>query len=182
MFKEGAKYVLLSLKPSLWIDDKNRISKDELLKISMNYLNPLYNGKYDEKLAEWEKILFGNKKYISFNIPLNTQNDFIFTIGKNRAFASVSVLDTNYRSYKPNFFEEKSLLYKGIQLLEPQLEFINSGGLISKDYHPMRGLINYKPYDSLLHERMFLKSIDVGVICPQYASIRFYEFLNNLNK
>lgn len=182
VFKEGAKYVLLSLKPSLWIDDKNRISKDELLKISMNYLNPLYNGKYDEKLAEWEKILFGNKKYISFNIPLNTQNDFIFTIGKNRAFASVSVLDTNYRSYKPNFFEEKSLLYKGIQLLEPQLEFINSGGLISKDYHPMRGLINYKPYDSLLHERMFFKSIDVGVICPQYASIRFYEFLNNLNK
>lgn len=184
VFKEGEKYILLSLKPSLWVDNKNSIAKDELLKISMNYLNPLYNGKYDEKLAEWEKILFGNKKYISFNIPLNTQNDFIFTVGGSRAFALVSVLDINYKpyQYRLNDFNKKSILYKGVQLLEPQLEFINSGGLISKDYHPMRGLINHKPYDSTLNGSMFFSSINVGVICPNSASIRFYDFLNKLNK
>lgn len=182
VLKDDWKFVLLSLKPSFWIDDKTKIDKEELLRIGMNYINPLYNAKYDEKLIEWENLLFGNNSRISFDIPLNSQSDFKFVIGRNRAFASVCVLDTNYRSYQPNDFNEKKLLYKGVQLLEPQLEFINTGGNISRDYHPMRGLINHKPYDFLLNEKFFSHAIELGVICPNSASNHFCDFLNNLNK
>jgi len=180
VFKEGVKYVLLSLKPTLHFDDNTNINKEELLRIGMNYTNPLHNGKYDEKLTEWEMLLFGKNERISFDIPLNSQSDFKFAISRNRAFASVSVLDTNYRSYQPNGFNEKKLLYHGVQLLEPQLEFVNVAGSISKDYHPMRGLISHKPYDSLLN--VFSSVIDLGVICPNSKSDLFYNFLNNLNK
>lgn len=182
VFKDEWKFVLLSMKPSFWIDDNTKVGKEELLRIGMNYINPLYNEKYDEKLIEWENLLFGNNSKISFDIPLNSRSDFKFVIGRNRAFASVSVLDTNYRSYQPNDFNEKKLLYKGVQLLEPQLEFINAGGNISRDYHPMRGLINHKPYDFLLNEKFYSPAIDLGVICPNFASNRFCDFLNNLNK
>ena len=182
VFHADNKYVLLSLKPSLWIDDKSKISKEELLRIGMNYTNPLHNGKYDEKLAEWENLLFGQNAKITFDIPLNSQSDFKFSIGRNRAFSSVSVLDPTYHSYQPNSFDERKLIYKGVQLLEPQLEFINDAGSISKDYHPMRGLVYHRPYDYLLNEKVFSSAIDLGVICPSSSSNRFYDFLNNLNK
>lgn len=180
VFKEGVKYVLLSLKPTLHFDNNTNINKEELLRIGMNYTSPLHNGKYDEKLTEWETLLFGQNTRISFDIPLNSQSGFEFAISRNRAFASVSVLDTNYRSYQPNGFNEKKLLYHGVQLLEPQLEFVNLAGSISKDYHPMRGLISHKPYDSLLN--VFSSAIDLGVVCPNSKSNLFYNFLNNLNK
>lgn len=180
VFKEGVKYVLLSLKPTLHFDNNTNINKEELLRIGMNYTNPLHNGKYDVKLTEWETLLFGQNTQISFDIPLNSQSDFKFAISRNRAFASVSVLDTNYRSYQPNGFNDKKLLYHGVQLLEPRLEFVNVAGSISKDYHPMRGLISHKPYDSLLN--VFSSAIYLGVICPNSKSDLFYNFLNNLNK
>lgn len=182
VFKEDANYVLLTLKPSLWVDDKDKIDKDELLRLGINYMKPLYNGKYDEKLTEWETLLFGQNTRISFDIPLNSQSDFKFAISRNRAYASVSVLDTNYRSYQPNGFNEKKLLYHGVQLLEPQLEFVNLADSIAKDYHPMRGLTNYKPYDSMLNEKVFSPAIDLGVICPNSTSNHFNDFLNNLNR
>lgn len=182
VFKDGWNYVLLSLKPSFKIDDRTKIGKDELLRIGMKYINPLYNAKYDAKLEEWEKLLFGQKNGFSFDIPLNSHSDFKFTIGRNRAFASVSVLDANYHPYQPNDFDDKKLIYKGVQLLEPQLEFVNNSNSFSKDYHPMRGLINHKPYDFLLNEKVLSPAIDLGVICPNSISSRFYDFLNNLNK
>lgn len=182
VFKENAKYVLLSLKPSLWIDDKTKLTKEEQLRTSTVYLNPLRNKIYDDKLIEWDNLLFGLKTRISFNIPLNSQSDFKFAISRNRAYASVSVLDTNYRSFQPNGFDERKIIYEGVQLLEPQLEFVNNAGSISKDYHPMRGLINHKPYDSLLNDKVFSSAIDMGVICPNSKSNLFYNFLNNLNK
>ncbi|MBR4625688.1 MAG: SIR2 family protein [Alphaproteobacteria bacterium] len=182
VFPTNQKYALLSVKPSLYIDNKTNISKDDLLKLSMSYINPLRNKVYDDKLIEWEKILFGNDAKIIFDIPSNSQNNFKFSISRNRAFASVSVLDSNYHSYQANGFDERKLIYNGAQLLEPQLEFVNNAGSISKDYHPMRGLTNHKPYDSLLNERVFSQAIDLGVICPDSASSRFYSFLNNLNR
>lgn len=184
VFKEGEEYVLLSLKPSLWIEDRTKIGKEELLRIGMNYINPLHNAKYDEKLVEWENMLFGhnNNNRFSFDIPQNSQNDFRFTIGRNHAFASVSVLDANHHSFQPNGFNDKKLIYNGVQLLEPQLEFVNDSNSFSKDYHPMRGLTNHKPYDFLLNEKALSPAIDLGVICPNSISNRFYDFLNNLNK
>lgn len=182
VFPSDKNYVLLSLKPSLYIDDNSNINKEERLRISTSYLNPLRNKVYDEKLIEWENLLFGNNANCSFCVPLNSQSDFKFSFGKNRAFASVCVLDPNYRSSQPNNFDERRLIYKGVQLLEPQLEFVNAGNSISRDYHPMRGLTNHKPYDALLNEKFFSPTIDLGVICPNSTSFNFYTFLNNLNK
>lgn len=180
IFQDDKNYLLLSVKPSLWIDDDVNTNKEEVLRISTSYLNPMRNKNYEEKLNEWENILFEQNTKISFDIPLNSQSDFKFTVGRNRAFASVSVLDANYRSFQPNGFNENKILYHGVQLLEPQLEFVNVAGSISRDYHPMRGLINHKPYDSLLN--VFSPSIDLGVICTNSTSNHFYSFLNNLNR
>ncbi|MGN0186527.1 MAG: SIR2 family protein [Paludibacteraceae bacterium] len=182
VFLSNKEYILLSLKPSLWIDEQSNTNKEELLKISMDYMHPLYNGLYDKKLLEWENLLWGQNEKVVFDIPLNSQSDFKFRIGRNHAFASICVPNQNYHSYQPNAFDEKKLIYNGVQLLEPQLEFINAAGSISKDYHPMRGLTNHKPYDALLFADVFSSNIDVGVICPNSKSNDFCIFLNNLNK
>lgn len=182
VFPPDKDYVLIAMKPTLWISDKSGICKEELLRLNMNYMNPLYNGKYDEKLIEWENLLWRQNSKVMFDIPFNSQSDFRFSIGRNRAFASVSVLNSKIPSYQPNTFDERKLIYKGVQLLEPKLEFVDAEGSFPQDYHPMRGLINHKPYDALLNEKFFSPTIDLGVICLDSASNRFYNFLCNLNK
>lgn len=34
------------------------------------------------------------------------------------------------------------------------------------DFHPMRGLINNKPYDFYMNNRLFKSNISLGVISP----------------
>jgi hypothetical protein len=83
----------------------------------------------------------------------------------------------------PKNFNQKLVQHKGVQFLEPQLSFTNKISTnISRDFHPMRGLCNHRPYDFLENGIINSNEINIGVICPKQYSARLNTFLNQLNQ
>lgn len=81
-----------------------------------------------------------------------TTSDMSFSISNNVAFSGIKVLSDKYKSY-PVSIEQKRIVFKGVEFLEPQLLFQNkNSNFKSRDFHPMRGLINHYPFDYQIME------------------------------
>lgn len=180
-FVDNKDYALLSIKPTIYVISENEITKEMKLSLGKKHLEKLRNKIYDEKIIAWEEVLFGARPLI-FDIPVNSKSDFKIKIGNNRSFSSIHVLDSQFKKYPVNNFNIKRIICHGVQFMEPQLEFINANtSNIFRDYHPMRGLINHKPYDFESNGVLFSEDVKLGVICPYSHSERFYSFLQGLN-
>lgn len=182
LFKENEhNYALVSIKPTVYLSSKDPISISDKLLCHKQYLEKLWNKRYDEEIEYWQNILFDGKN-LCFQIPLDSESDFMFKIGKNRALCSIRAANSLRKDCLPTNLEQKAILYNGIQYDEPSLEFINSNGNIINDTHPMRGLTYYKPYDSLLNEKVFSNYVKTAVLCPHNYSNKFFVFLQSINQ
>ncbi|MCI1647463.1 MAG: SIR2 family protein [Bacteroides sp.] len=180
-FVDNNNYALLSIKPTIHIISQKKITKELKLALGKKYLEKLRNKAYDDKVIFWENIIFGGRSFI-FDIPINSKSDFKIQIGRNRSFSSIKVLDPKFRRYPIKEFDKNRIICNGIQFLEPQLEFINAHtSNIFRDYHPMRGLINNKPYDYDSNGILYSAEVKLGVICPLCYSDNFHTFLTGLN-
>jgi hypothetical protein len=178
LFKDGAKYALLSMTPTLYFINKEKYSKEVYINIIHKYTDALRNELYEKTLQKWTNAIFrGNK--ISFDYPKDSGNGFEFKISGTRGaididYTSVGVIPEE--EYKSN-----NRLYRGILLQEPRLEYMDKITKRSSfDYNPMRGLINNLPYDYVLPE-VYRSEVNIGVICPRERSEIFSRFLNGLN-
>ena len=180
-FQKNVNYGFLTLKPSIWLKSDVDISKEIKQSRSKNFLEKLFNLQYDEYLEQWVTNIFATNTKLNFEFPLDSGSALDFSISKSTSFSQIFV--PNHPSkYSPKNFNNKLLIHKGIQYLEPQLSFTNKNTTkISKDFHPMRGLVNHRPYDYPLMGKVFANQINLGVICPNKYSQRFYDFLNNIN-
>lgn len=180
-FKNNANYGFLSIKPSIWLSSDKEIPKEIKQTTAKTFLEKLFNLQYDEYLEKWIDNIFDENEKLKFEFPLESGSALEYSISKKTSYSQIFV--PHYPSnYHPKQFDEKLLIHKGIQYLEPQLTFTNKNTLnISKDFHPMRGLVQHRPYDFPLMGKVFSTQIEVGVICPQKYSQRFYNFLNKIN-
>lgn len=179
-FDKNKNFGYLTFTPTLYLTSDKEISKAEKLTISKFNLEKLYNNKYDEILENWNKLLFNNSR-IKFEYPLQSGSGFEFQISSSTAFGEINVLDPKFRGYTPREYDTRQTQFKGVQFLEPQLVFRNiSSDLEFKDYHPMRGLVNNRPYDVNLNGMILSNEINLSVICGDRYSNRFYDFLSKL--
>ncbi len=179
-FDKGFSYLVFN--PSVYLVSDNELSKEIKQSISKPYLEKLFNNKYDEYLENWNTVIFGGNKLV-FDYPINSGNDLKFIISNNSSYSSIQVLDENFRAYQPNDFNQKLVLHKGVQYLEPQLLFTNKfDDRQSKDFHPMRGLVTHRPYDYLFNGKVFSNEVKIGIICPEKYSQVFSTFLNGLQQ
>lgn len=179
-FDDNPKFGYLTFTPTLHLTSDHEISKSQRLKISKYYLDKLYNNKYDEILENWNKILFSESR-IKFEYPQGSGSSFEFKISSNAAFGEIDVLDPKFRGYSPREYDKRQTLFKGIQFLEPQLVFRNtSSDMDFKDYHPMRGLVNNRPFDVNLNGIVLSNEINLSVICGEKYSRKLYDFLSKL--
>lgn len=180
-FIPQANYALISITPSLHIESSSPIEKEKKQEYNRRYLDKMRNKEYEEKIQEWCNILFKGNKLV-FDIPLQSNNDLKFFISSNRGFAEVCNYGKDIeKSYTPNAYNTKQTIYYGMQIEEPQLEFINS--IISRpfyDVNPMRGLSNHKPFDADYYDK-FPQDVCLGIVCPTSYSLMFSEFLKRLN-
>jgi len=175
------RYVYLTFKPTLHLQSEKEISKEVRQAVSKPYLEVLFNGKYDEKLESWYKLIF-TQDHLIFDFPVNSASGLKFSITKSTAYSNIKVLDDNFKAYQPKDFNPKLLLHKGIQFMEPQLTFINANSdRPFRDFHPMRGLTNHRPYDFFYNGKVFSSDIKLGVVCPTAYSEKLYSFLCGLN-
>ncbi|WP_423148635.1 SIR2 family protein [Rubrolithibacter danxiaensis] len=179
-FDKNKSFGYLSFTPTVYLSSPEEISKTQKQSISKIQLEKLFNNKYDEVLAFWNKTLFNDKR-TKFDYPLSSGTGFEFQISSKTAFGEITVLDPSYRSYPPNNYDKKQTQFKGVQFLEPQLVFRNiSTDIEFKDFHPMRGLVNNRPFDVNLNGVIHSSEINLTVVCGNRYSKSFYEFLSKL--
>lgn len=179
-FDKNSKFGYLSFTPTLYLDSDFEISKIQKQNTGKRMLEKLYNNKYDEELEYWNNVLFNNQN-IKFEYPVNSGTGFIFQISSNTAFGEINVLDNNYKSFIPKNYNKQQTQFKGVQFLEPQLIFKNIGSdLDFKDYHPMRGLVNNRPYDVNLNGKILSNEINLSVICSSNYASNLSDFLSDL--
>lgn len=174
-------YFYLTFSPSLFFEGNFPISKEIKQSLSKPYLEKLFNDKFDDNLEQWGKIIFNGARII-FDFPFGSGSDLKFNVSNYTSYATIQVQDENYKSYQPKRFDKRLAIHKGIQFIEPQLTFTNKNdNKYSMDFHPMRGLINHRPFDFFFNGKVFSNEIKLGVICPEKYSDRFYSFLLGLN-
>lgn len=173
---EGKHY--LSLSPDFYIENKD-VPKEIKQLIGQSFFHYIYNDKFNDYLNKWRNKLFVDR-VTKFEFPLNSGTGFIFKVTQSPIFTNICDLNNNYTN--SHNVPEKLLKLRGIQFKEVGLLFsTNNGNNKVIDTHPMRGLVNNKPYDiglgNLLNE-----TINLSVICPEEDSNRLYTFLNAQNQ
>ncbi|MBN1227602.1 MAG: SIR2 family protein [Deltaproteobacteria bacterium] len=182
------KYVYISLKPSFELTNQEKVSKTTKKEIARIYYEGLFkrqpNPNFDAFLNKWRSIFFpdGNRWY--FDYPPKSASGLRFSISSDTMHVNLMKAGTEYGlRYLPKSFNQKTLVHNGIQYLEPKLDFIHKNtGRITKDFHPMRGLVNNQPYDFPMNGNVFDGEINLGVICPLSYSDKLFQFLNRLNQ
>lgn len=179
-FDKNRQFAYLSFVPTIHLSSTDEISKQQNQQLSKGKLEKLFNDKYDELLSFWNGILFQNHK-LKFEFPENSGTGFEFQISSNTAFGEINVLDPNFRTYNPNNYNKNQTQFKGVQFLEPQLIFRNIATDIEfKDYHPMRGLVNNRPFDVNLNGVIYSNEVNLSVICGNKYAQKFYDFLSKI--
>jgi hypothetical protein len=182
------KYAYISLKPTFMLANTEQGTTETLREVARIYYGGLLgrqpNLNFDGFLTKWKKILFPDGERLRFDYPHQSASGFKFSISADTMHVNLMKPRSEYViRYYPRNFNQKTLMHSGIQYLEPQLEFINKNtGRIIKDFHPMRGLMNNRPYDFLMNGNVFDSEINLGVICPLSYSDKLFMFLNRLNQ
>ena len=180
-FKPQKDFVLLSITPTIYLESSDPVEKEKKQEYARKYLDRMRNREYEEKLQMWCNIILGNS-ITSFDIPLNSNSGFTFKLSPNRGYAEIiNSRQNKFKINPPKGYDAKRTIYRGIQVEEPKLEFVNSyADRPFYDENPMRGLTNHKPFDSAYYDKL-AQDIRIGVICPSsYASV-FSTFLKRLN-
>ena len=181
-FGKDTKFAYLSIKPTIYIFTLSNeiIPKDIKLQFTKEKFDRLYNAQYDQALEDWNSLIFHNNS-LRFTFPILTTSDMSFSISNNVAFSGIKVLNDKYKPY-PVSMEQKKIVFKGVEFLEPQLLFQNKNSdFKSRDFHPMRGLINHYPFDYQNNGITNTFNVELGVLCPSKYSTRLYDFLMKLN-
>jgi NAD-dependent SIR2 family protein deacetylase len=179
-FDKNSKFAYIAFTPSIYLSSFDKISKEQKQSISKRHLEKLYNNKYDDILQSWRDVLFSQQR-IKFEFPVASGTGFEFQISPNTAFGEIDVFDPNFRRYAPLNYDQRQTQFKGVQFLEPQLIFKNvATDADFKDYHPMRGLVNNRPYDVNLNGVIHSNEVNLSAICPSRYSENFYRFLLEL--
>lgn len=175
--KIDGKYYL-SLNPNFQIEN-NDVEKEIKQQIGLTFFHKIYNDKYNAYVDEWRKKLLVTKDN-KLEFPINSGTGFVFNIKGSPIFTNICDLNNQYTN---NHSVPQSLLkLKGIQFKETNLVFSsNNGQRKILDTHPMRGLVDNKPFDSGLYN-LLDNTINFGIICPEQDSEKLYTFLNTQNQ
>lgn len=180
-------FAYINIKPTFHLKAEVDIPKSLRFQVGKAYHELLLQGqpnvKFDGQIEKWKAILFPTGKNIQFEYPLNSGTAFKFSLSSNTMHVSLSKAMGGYPLKLPDSFDRKVILHNGIQYDEPKLEFVDkpSGKLIT-DFHPMRGLLNNRPYDYSLNGNVFDAEVNLGIICPPPHKQVLYNFLTRLNK
>ncbi|MEM8510503.1 MAG: SIR2 family protein [Bacteroidota bacterium] len=171
---EGKYY--LALNPDFHIAETG-ISKEIKQQIGLTFFHKIWNKHFNDYLNDWREQLFTKSSY---EFPSNSGTGFTFKIKKNPIFTDVCDLNNQYSN--SHNVPDYMVKMKGVQFKETGLLFSTKHGQERvSDIHPMRGLLNNKPYDTGL-SKMLPDTINLGVICPKEDAKKLHDFLNKQNQ
>lgn len=175
----------ITISPDVYIAPENQSFVEKEIKqiIGKEFFEKIWNNQFNEYLNKWRNLVFGSNS-LSLEFPLNSGTGFIFKVNKNPFFAEIMEAGSTKGVSLSTKFNTRLIKYSGIKYSEPYLLFspqFNDMHNVPRDFHPMRGLCNNKPFDFKLSGDVLSNQINLGVICPQKDASMLYEFLNKQN-
>jgi hypothetical protein len=176
---------LLVIHPSVMVRGASGDRLDEQVErdIKQKVLGYQHNDKFNSSLNFWRKKLLPEET-TTIEFPPRCGSTFRFRVKRAPLFAGIG----DARRKRPlvlNARDQKLLTQRGIILDEPSLLFADrssdDGRLIS-DVHPIRGIIENRPFDYSLTRRGLADRISVGVVCPGPESRRFTAFFDGFSR
>jgi hypothetical protein len=160
------------LNPKFVVTSEN-IDKSIIQQIGLKFYQKIWNSKFNEYVDSWRKMLFSSNKY---EFPYNSGSGIFFSIDKAPLFTDVC--DRNFSFSSKHNVPQRLLKFKGVQFREAELTFSTlHGNKYAYDTHPMRGLLQYKPYETGLDS--FLDStISLGIVAPDQDTEILSNFLS----
>ncbi|MGD1037559.1 MAG: hypothetical protein ABR878_10255 [Roseiarcus sp.] len=174
----------LILKPSVKVLDKggNAVSLEIANPIKLSILGYQHNKPFNRAVNDWRSILFPAGSEAIFPYPQNTGSTFKFKISRSPAFGEIG-LPEGGQILKVSDSLKPLLKYSGMQLSEPNLLFASKTGVgFVRSAHPIRGLVDNRPFDYPLTTQGFTTSIRLGVICAGPEAQALQAYLHNANR
>jgi hypothetical protein len=179
------KRLFLTLKPSIRVlDTAGALApKAKANPIKLRILGWQHNKEFNEAVNFWRtKLLATDNPQKVYEYPPNSGSSFRFQIRRAPAFAEI----VGGKSSKRISLEAKFrplVKQRGFQLPEPELVFANRSGTGTiRDPHPVRGILNNRPFDYPLTTQGFGAEIRLGVVCPKAETQLARTFLANVGR
>jgi hypothetical protein len=173
--------------PDVYISSEDqtvKVTKEIKTEIGRSYFEKLHNKQFNDYVNEWRNFFLKSESaWVDFEFPENSGTGFLYKIRKNQAFAKIMRVNESYGKNLAANFPQNLLYYEGLQYQEPGLLFSPkmTGRTDSPtDFHPMRGILNNRPYDNKLVGSLFESTIRLGVISARETSPRFSAFIKRI--
>lgn len=148
--------------------------------IKLGILGYQHNKPFNQAVMDWRKTLFGDGVEAVFEYPANCGSSFKFKIRRSPVFGEIGLSQSGPALNIPDKLRPL-VKYSGVQLTEPDLVFSNKAGTsLVRSPHPVRGLLENRPYDYPLTARGIATNLRVGVICAGTESQMLRRYLQNV--
>ena len=169
----------LIIKPSVDVRDSlgGQVPEEVERRVRMNVLGWQHNAKFNQAMERWRKRLFPSREG-RFRYPVESATGFRFEVRTTPMFAVLRARAGQRAVPIPNSVQ-RHVRHYGFELEEPSLLFSDTSGAAVREVHPIRGVLNNRPYDFSLTDRGIAPSVRLGVVCPKRDSARLATFLRS---
>jgi hypothetical protein len=180
---DGIQYLVL--KPSLKVLDMAgaEVAPEIANPIKLGILGWQHNKPFNQVVNNWRTQLFQKDQETTiFESPHNCGSTFKFKVRRSPVFGEIGLPHGGPSVSVPAKLQPL-LKYQGLQLSEPQLVFSNKAGTGPvKGSHPIRGIVENRPYDYPLTAHGMSTSLRVGVICPASEAGALHTYLQKIHQ
>ena len=174
----------LVLLPTLKVFDENAAepAREVADQIKVDILGYQHNGPFNRAVNGWRETLFPKSRPPVFAFPPQSGSTFKFRVRAAPVFAMIDTPSERRTLRLPD--RMRALVkHRGVQLAEPMLLFSNKGGTGQvRDAHPIRGILNNRPYDFALTATGVSPTLRVGVVCPQAEASILHRYLASIER
>lgn len=171
----------LVLKPTLFITDAegNEAPRTVANSIKIKVLGYQHNAEFNEALEFWRRKLLPERE-TTLRFP-DMDEGVKFSVSSRPFFAKIT--DERTTSVRLDDKHGRLASQVGLQIAEPRLSFLpKSGRGTALDTHPIRGLMQNRPFDALLTDTGIATNIRVALIAPATDGQRIRKYLGKLQE
>ena len=179
---DGRSFMLL--KPTIRVADEvgEEAIPEVEREVKRQVLGRQWNSLFNDALNDWRDAIFGHHSEVTYEFPWRSGSGFRFCVRRVPEAARIRGLRTMRPKRLPNSLN-RLMTQEGTEFPEPDLIFASGQGSgRARDPHPIRGLVNNRPYDFSLTSSGLHRSTRVGVISPSADAHEVAAFLTGLQE
>jgi hypothetical protein len=179
----GIQYLVL--KPSLKVLDSTgeEVPVEIANPIKLSILGWQHNKPFNQAVNSWRTTFFPKKdQEQEFEFPANCGSTFKFRVRRSPVFGEIGLPQGGPSISLPPTLQPL-IKYQGLQLSEPELIFSNKAGSGPvKGPHPIRGIVENRPYDYPLTAHGIATTLRIGVICPAAEASTLRSYVQHIHQ